>query len=130
MAKKPLITDLSRRERQIMDIVYQLGNVHAVEVESLLPEPPRNATVRKLLRKLEDKGFLRHKREGKRFVYSPTIPADKAKISALDHLLDTFFMGSAANAVVALLDRSKSNLTDEERATILRRIEESRKRGR
>jgi predicted transcriptional regulator len=130
MAKKRLITDLSRRERQIMDIVYQLGHVTAVEVEKLLPDPPGNATVRKLLRKLEEKEFLCHKREGKRFIYSPTIPADKAKISALDHLLDTFFMGSAANAVVALLDRSQSKLTDEEREAILRRIEESRKEGR
>jgi len=130
MAKKPLIHRLSRRERQIMDIIYRRGNATAVDVEKALPDAPANATVRKLLGNLEEKGILRHRKEGKRFVYTPTIPADLARRSALDHLLDTFFMGSAARAVVALLDQAKADLTEEERTQILRRIEESRKRGR
>ena len=130
MPKKPNINQASRRERQIMDIVYQLGSATAVDVERALPDAPVNATVRKILRNLEEKGFLRHQREGKRFVYTPTIPADKARSTAMDHLLDTFFQGSAAHAVVALLDRSRSELSDEERKKILSMIEELRKTGR
>ncbi len=130
MSKKPLIHQLSRRERQIMDVVYQLGSATAVDVEQLIPNAPVNATVRKMLRTLEEKGYLKHKRDGKRFVYSPTIPTDKARTTAMEHLLDTFFRGSAARAVVALLDRSKSNLSDDERRMIIDRIEESRRKGR
>ncbi len=130
MSRKPQMNQLSRRERQIMDIVYQLGNATAVDVEKLIPDAPANATVRKILRNLEEKGFVRHKREGKRFVFSPTISADTARTTAMEHLLDTFFRGSAARAVVALLDQSKSNLSDEEKKKIIRQIEESRKKGR
>jgi BlaI family penicillinase repressor len=128
--KRSLIDGLSRRERQIMDIIYARGTATAADVEKVLPDPPVNATVRKLLTNLEGKGLLRHKREGKRFVYTPTIPADSARSSALEHLLDTFFMGSAASAVVALLDRADSELNEEERDMILRRIAESKKAGR
>lgn len=130
MTEKPLINALSRRERQIMDIVYQMGKATAVDVENNLPDPPGNATVRKILGKLENKGFLKHARDGKRFVYAPTIPADKARTTAIDHLVDTFFRGSAASAVVALLDRSKTSLTEDDMAMILALVEQSRKEGR
>ncbi|HUX06760.1 MAG TPA: BlaI/MecI/CopY family transcriptional regulator [Acidobacteriota bacterium] len=130
MNEKPLINQLTRRERQIMDIVYQMGKATAVDVENNLPNPPGNATVRKILGKLENKGFLKHERDGKRFVYAPTIPADTARTTAIDHLVDTFFRGSAASAVVALLDRSKTSLTEDDTETILNLIEETRKEGR
>ena len=130
MTKQPLMNRLSRRERQIMDVVYQMGSATAVDVEKLIPDAPVNATVRKILRTLEEKGFLKHRREGKRFVYTPTIPADKARTTALEHLLDTFFRGSAARAVVALLDQKNSTLSEAEKKMIIGRIEESRKKGR
>jgi BlaI family penicillinase repressor len=130
MTKQPLMNRLSRRERQIMDIVYQMGSATAVDVENLIPDAPVNATVRKILRTLEEKGFLKHRREGKRFIYTPTIPADAARTTALEHLLDTFFRGSAARAVVALLDQKNSTLSEDEKRMIIGRIEESRKKGR
>jgi BlaI family penicillinase repressor len=130
MSKQPQMSRLSRRERQIMDVVYQLGSATAVDVENLIPDAPVNATVRKILRTLEEKGFVKHRREGKRFIYTPTIPTDKARTTALEHLLDTFFRGSAARAVVALLDQTDAALSEKEKKMIIDRIEESRKRGR
>jgi BlaI family penicillinase repressor len=130
MVEKPLIHKLTRRERQIMDIIFQMGMATAVEVERGMPDPPGNATVRKILTKLENKGFLKHGRDGKRFVYSPTIPADRARNSAMDHLVETFFRGSAGRAVVALLNHSKSDLSEDDKQAIMHLIEESKREGR
>ena len=103
MGTRKSLNDLSRRERQIMDVIYQLGQATANDVMDNIPDPPSNATVRKLLSILEEKGLLHHRVNGTRYVYLPTVPADRAKASAMRHMLDTFFKGSAANAVIALL---------------------------
>ncbi len=130
MTNREPFADLPRRERQILEIIYRLGQASAVEVEEHLPDAPTNATVRTLLKKIETRGLLTHVRKGKRFVYSPVIPEEKARSRALDHLLETFFMGSASRAVVALLDRSKSDLSEDEREEIARLIDDERRRGR
>ena len=117
---------LSRRERQIMDVVYRLGRATAAEVHALLPEAPHPAAVRTMLRILEDKGELGHQKEGPRHVYFPTTPREAARRSALSHLLGTFFGGSRAAAVAALLDDDERPLTAAERReleTVLRRLE-------
>src|SRR3954463_1854164 len=96
--------DLSRRERQILDILYQRGQATAAEVQTALPEPPSYSAVRALLRILEDKGHVRHEQDGPRYLYVPTIARDNAQRSALKHILQTFFDGSAEQAISALLD--------------------------
>ena len=122
--------NLSRRERQIMDVIYRLGKATAQQVLERLPDPPGNATVRKLIRILEEKGFLRHERQGHHYIFSPTIPADRARNSAMQHMLDTFFKGSAAHAVVALLNMQDSELSETERQLISELIEKSAEEGR
>lgn len=111
--------ELSRRERQIMDIVHARGQVTAAEVESALSDAPSYSTVRTLLRILERKGFLKHREEGPRYVYLPTESHQKASRHAIRGVLNTFFAGSLANAVAALVDTSDANLSPEE----LKRIE-------
>jgi len=124
------LTALSRRERQIMDIVYREGRAAATDVLGFLPDPPSYSAVRALLKVLENKGHLRHVLEGTRYVYIPTLPADRARRSALKRLTDTFFEGSAEKAVAALLSLSKDDLTAEELARLARLIEDARKEGR
>src|SRR5947207_1625120 len=102
---------LSRRETQIMDIVYRLGRATAGEIHSLLPDAPHAAAVRTLLRILEGKGQLRHEKDGPRHVYFPTMPRDVARKSAMKHLLGTFFNGSRAAAMAALLDDDERPLS-------------------
>ena len=130
MSKSNSAADLSRRERQIMDVIYRMGKATAVDVTEQIPDPPGNATVRKLLRILEEKGHLRHQRDGSRFVYSPTVSKETARESAMSHMLDTFFRGSAARAVIALLDQTEGEISDSERRQIMDLIERSRKEGR
>ena len=130
MARKLTLSNLSRRERQIMDAVYQSGEATAAEVMARIPSPPGYAAVRKLMRILEDKGYLKHRRRGNKFIYTPTIPTDKARENALRHMLDTFFKGSAAHAVIALLDAADAELSEEEKNTISDLIEKSKKEGR
>jgi len=130
MTDKGPFSDLPRRERQILEVIYQLGQATAVEVEERLPDDLSNATVRTLLGRLENRGLLTHTREGKRFVYTPVVPEEKARARALDHLLNTFFMGSASRAMVALLDHARSDLDSDERAEIMRLIDEARRQGR
>jgi len=105
---------LSRRERQIMDILYQRGKASASEVREAMGDAPSYSAVRAMLRVLEDKGHARHQAEGLKYVYVPTVPRDKAKRSAVKHLLDTFFAGSPEQIVAALLDVSATRLTREE----------------
>src|SRR3954447_16757773 len=94
-------THLSRRERQIMDVVYRHGHATAAEIHHELPDPPVAAAVRTLLRILEEKGHLRHEKDGPRHVYYPTTPRSVAQRSAIRHLVGTFFDGSRAAAVAA-----------------------------
>ena len=127
MAKSPL-SAMSRRERQIMDIIYSQGQATAAEIHQRLPDPPSYSTVRTLLRVLEEKEYLTHKSDGPRYVYSPRISPEKAKRSALDQLLRTFFDNSAAKAMVALMDMSSSDLSDTELNQLAERIRQARER--
>jgi len=117
---------LSKRERQIMDVLYRLGRATAAEVLAGLPGAPSYSTVRTQLRVLEEKGHVRHDEEGLRYVYLPVVPRHAARRTALRHLVDTFFDGSAANLVTALLGSDAARLSDEE----LDRIAESVKAAR
>jgi predicted transcriptional regulator len=127
---KPSPGNLSRRERQIMDIIYQQGQATAAEVMERLPDPPSYSAVRALLRVLEDKGHLRHEEQGPRYVYLPTLPRDKARSSALKQVVQTFFEGSTEQAVAALLGMSPVALSDEELDRLARLIDQARKEGR
>lgn len=113
-----------------MDIVYSKGRASAAEVLDSLPDPPSYSAVRALLRILEDKGQLRHEQEGPRYVFLPTVPREVARKSALHHLVQTFFDGSAEGAVAALLDLDSGRLEPEELERLAKLIEESRKEGR
>ncbi len=127
MSKEPHV-DLSRRERQIMNILYQQGRATAAEVRELLPNKPGYSAVRAMLRILEEKGHIRHEEKALRYVFMPTVPREKAKRSALRHLLDTFFEGSTEKAVAALLDGSSTRLTKEELDRLARLIGEAREK--
>ena len=120
---------LSRRERQILDILYQRGQATAADVQNALPEPPSYSAVRALLRILEDKGHVRHQQDGPRYVYVPTVARENAKRSALRHVLRTFFDGSAEQAISALLDESSTKLSPAELDRLARLIEEARRSG-
>src|SRR6185503_17049744 len=129
MPKHPHV-NLSRRERQIMDVVYRLGQVTAAEVLENMPDPPGYSAVRTMLRLLEEKGYLKHDQEGPRYVYLPTISRDRARQSALKQVVQTFFGNSTEQAVAALLDMSKSKMSDEELERLSQLIEKARKEGR
>src|SRR5438046_8957143 len=105
---------LTRRERQIMDILYRRARATAAEVQADLPGRPHDSTVRTQLRVLEDKGHVRHEEEGPRYVYLPAVARHAARKSALRHLVNTFFEGSTAKVVAALLGGEGTRLTDEE----------------
>jgi len=111
MSKRPA---LSRRERQIMEVVYRRGAATASDVQADLPSPPGYSAVRALLRILEEKGHLKHDDDGTRYVYRPTVPRQKAGSQALDSLVQTFFGGSAGMAAAALLDDASRSMSDDE----------------
>ena len=127
---RPRAADLSRRERQIMSIVYRLGSATAAEVHALMDDPPGYSAVRSHLRILEDKGHLRHEQDGPRYVYTPTLPRDRARLGALRQVLHTFFEGSASQAVAALLDSSDRSLTSQELEQLAQVVAQARKEGR
>lgn len=127
---RPKPSDLSRRERQIMSIVYRLGIATAAEVMALLEDPPSYSAVRTHLRILEEKGHLRHEQQGPRYVYLPTLPRDRARIGALRQVLQTFFDGSASQAVAALLDSADRSVTTQELDQLAKVVEQARKEGR
>jgi predicted transcriptional regulator len=127
---RPSAADLSRRERQIMSIVYRLGRANASEVLAALEEPPGYSAVRAHLRILEEKGHLRHEQDGPRYVYLPTLPRDRARIGALRQVLQTFFDGSASQAVAALLDSADRPVTPQELDQLARVVAQARKEGR
>jgi len=118
---------LSRRERQIMDILYQRGKASALEVKELMENAPSYSAVRAMLRVLEEKGHVRHVAEGLKYVYVPTVGREKARRSAVKHVLDTFFNGSAEQIVAALLDVQSTRLTHEELDRMAEMIEKAKK---
>jgi BlaI family transcriptional regulator, penicillinase repressor len=122
--------NLSRRERQIMDILYRRGRGTVGEVMEDLSGGPAYSTVRAQLRVLEDKGHVRHEEQGLRYVYIPTRSRQTVRQSALRHLVDTFFEGSPEQVVAALLGRERSRITDDELDRMARLIEQARREGR
>lgn len=127
MARRSQPAHLSRRERQIMDILYRAGRATAADVRAGLHEAPSDSAVRTLLRILEEKGHVRHDVDGLRFVYLPTVARDKAKRSALKHVLDTFFDGSASQVVAALVDLAPDDLDEEEVARLQRIVDRAKR---
>jgi len=120
---------LSRRERQIMDILYQRGKSSSAEVREAMPNAPSYSAVRAMLRVLEEKGHVKHQAEGLRYVYVPVVTHEKAKRSAVKHLLDTFFNDSPEQIVAALLDVSSTRLTREELNRMAEMIEKAKREG-
>jgi predicted transcriptional regulator len=126
---RPPLQNLSRRERQIIDILYAQGRATAAEVQMALPDPPSYSAVRAMLRILEEKGHIRHEQDGPRYVYLPTVARDSAKKSAMRHVLQTFFDGSASQAISALLDDPRASFSDDELDRLAQMIEKARKAG-
>jgi predicted transcriptional regulator len=122
-------TGLSRRERQIMDVIYRRGRATAAEVLEDIPEPPSYSAVRAMLRLLEEKGHVRHEQDGPRYVFLPIVNRDRARKSALTHVVRTFFDGSATEAVAALLNDG-GKLSDAELDRLSAMIEQAREEGR
>jgi len=120
------LSALSRRERQIMEIIYCHGRATAGEIHRELPDRPSYSTVRTLLKVLEEKEYLTHESDGPRYVYLPCISTEKAKRSAIEQLLRTFFDNSAANAMAALLDMSSANLSETELKRLARLIQQAK----
>ena len=129
MAQAPHST-LSRRERQIMDILYRLGRATANEVMAALQGDPNYSTVRTQLRVLEGKGHIRHEENGLRYIYMPTVPRHAVRQSALRHLIETFFEGSAEKMLSTLLGSDGSKISDEELERLAELIAKARKGGR
>ena len=124
--KKRSDRDLGRRERQIMDVVYELGEASVGDVLERLADPPSYSSVRTMMRHLEGKKFLRHRRDGTRYIYRPTQSAETASRSALKHLMQTFFGGSPSDAMAAILDVSSDELTDQDLERIEHLIDQAR----
>ena len=121
---------LSRREREIMDVLYKETNASAADVHRLIPSPPGYSAVRATLRVLEQKGLVTHEYDGKRYIYRPTVNRDRARRGAVQHLLDTFFEGSAAGAMMALLETADTDMSKEDLDRMAALIENARKEGR
>ncbi len=126
----PSHAHLSRRERQIMDALYARGSASVAEVREDLPDPPSYSAVRAMLRVLEDKGHLKHRQEGPRYVYEPTQSRARARRTAVQRLVHTFFDGSTEQAVAALLDLKGEPLDDVELRRLSDLIDKARKEGR
>ena len=121
---------LSRRERQIMDVLHAREQATAAEVLAALPDPPGYSAVRALLRILEEKGHIRHRRDGARYVYVPRVSRESASRSALKRVVSTFFQGSVTQAMAALLETSDTRLTEADLTKLRQIIEQARKEGR
>ena len=121
---------LTRRERQIMDVVYSRGEVTVSEVLAEMPDAPTYSAVRAMMRKLEEKGHVRHDAQGARYVYRATVPREAARESALERLVRTFFDGSPSKTVAALLDLQGEELTDRELDELAQRIAAARRKER
>jgi BlaI family transcriptional regulator, penicillinase repressor len=125
--RKDTHRNLSRRERQIMDILYQRGRASASEIHQGLPDAPTYSAVRAKLRVLEEKGHVRHEEEALHYVYLPTLPRETARRSALRHMVSTFFEGSAEEAIAALLDLSAADLSPKDLDRIQGIIDQAKK---
>ena len=121
---------LTRRERQIMDILYRDGGGTVSDVMAQLPDPPSYSAVRATMNVLEEKGHVRHKQDGPRYVYLPAVPRDRARRAALNHLLQTFFDGSAESAVVALLQMSDNSLSPADFERLAAEVRKANQEGR
>ena len=121
---------LTRRERQIMDVLFRKGEGTVNEVMEALPDPPSYSAVRATLRILEEKGHLRHREDGPRYVYLPKMEPEYARKAALEHLLDTFFAGSAEQAVMALAEMSDAELSPDQLEKLAQRIRRADEEGR
>jgi BlaI family transcriptional regulator, penicillinase repressor len=121
---------LSRRERQIMDVLHARGQATAAEVLAAMPNPPSYSAVRALLRILEDKGHARHHRDGARYVYLPRASREAASKSALHRVVSTFFKGSVSEAMAALLENSDTEISDAELNKLQQIIKQAKKEGR
>lgn len=121
---------LSRRERQIMDVLYRDGEATVADVMAQISDPPTYSAVRATMNVLEEKGHVRHKQDGPRYVYLPAVPRDRARRAALNHLLQTFFDGSAESAVVALLQMSDSSLSTTDFERLAAEVRKARQEGR
>ena len=124
------LAGLSRREREIMEILYQRGKASASDVREAMNDAPGYSAVRAMLRVLEEKGHLKHESEGLKYVYAPVVNRDRAKRSAVKHLVDTFFRDSPEQVVASLLDVSSRRLTHEELDRMAEMIDKARKEGR
>lgn len=125
--KRASATDLTRRERQIMDILYELGRATAEQIRSRLPDPPSYSAARAMLARLGEKGHIAHVEEDLRYVYFPKVPKEAARKSAVTRLVRVFFDGSQAQAVTGLLGLSADGLSDEELDRLARLIEQARR---
>ena len=121
---------LSRRERQIMDVLHTRGQATAAEVLAALPNPPSYSAVRALLRILEDKGHAKHHRDGARYIYLPRVSTETASKSALRRVVSTFFKGSITEAMAALLENSDAEISDDELNKLQQMIKQAKKEGR
>jgi predicted transcriptional regulator len=121
---------LSRREREVMDVLYRLGEATVAEVMEELADPPTYSAVRSTLRILEDKGHIAHREDGPRYVYVPAVGREKARRAAIDHLVDTFFEGSAEQALAALLRRSDLEMSEPQIERLARAIRRAGDEGR
>ncbi len=127
--KKPPLSGLSRRERQIMDIVFQKGEASASEILKSMDDPPSNSSVRTILRVLESKGYLKHIERDLKYIYLPAVSPEKAKQSALSHVIETFFNGSPSHVVAAILDDADLDMTEEELERIEALVRKAKREG-
>ena len=127
MAKNLALVDLSRRERQVLDVLYLVGRATCAEVQKAMTDPPSYSAVRTFLRILEDKKLVRHEQDGARYVYIPTVERERASRSALRHVLNTFFGGSVTQAISALLDEDSKHLSEKDWQRLSVMIEQARK---
>ena len=122
--------ELGRRERQIMDVIYQLGEASVADVRNQLPDPPTYSAVRGMMRLLEDKGYLEHVQDGLRYVYKPTVARQQARVTALKHMVRTFFGGSTSEAVASLLELPDAKLSTDDIARLKKLIAAAKSEGR
>jgi predicted transcriptional regulator len=127
---QPDLGDLGRRERQIVEALYRLERATVHEVLAELPDPPSYSAVRAMLGKLEEKGYAQHEQDGPRYVYLPVVPAERARRSALRHLVDTFFEGSAERAALALIKLSDTGISDEALERLAEQVSRAEQEGR
>ena len=128
--KKRLYDRLSMRERQIMDVIYRLGEASVAQVQDSIPDPPSYSAVRALLAILQDKNLVKHDKQGRAYVYRPTVSQQKVRDTALKHVVQTFFDGSVANVVASLVNSSDKSLSDKDFERLEKLVKEKRKRRR